>query len=393
MKYNCRPAWIEVNIDSILQNLKEIRMYIGKQRGIIGVIKGNAYGHGAVEVAKQIISAGVKYLAVATVDEGIELREHLIKVPILVLGYTGKSQIKDAVDHNLCMTLYLEEIAREISKYAQEKEVTSKVHIKINTGLNRIGILPKDTIDFIKFIQLLKGIKIEGIFTQFASADQQDQTDKHYQFEIFENLVNTIKNVINEPIIIHATNSGATIGMPYAHFNAVRPGRLLYGLYPYPEVEETLQLKSTLSVRAEIVQINKIKAGEGVGYKSVFRPKQDTFTATLPLGFTDGVVSKRTVNKISVIVAGKKRKVVAVCADMCMINLGSSLNNISIGDIVTLIGKQENIEITIDEIATLSEQNLGGILSHLSRRLPRIYLKNKKPYLMVTPQKVTTLYK
>lgn len=393
MKYNCRPAWIEVNIDSIFQNLKEIRMYIGKQRGIIGVIKGNAYGHGAVEVAKQIISAGVKYLAVATVDEGIELREHLIKVPILVLGYTGKSQIKGAVDHNLCMTLYLEEIAREISKYAQEKEVTSKVHIKINTGLNRIGVLPKDTIDFIKFIQLLKGIKIEGIFTQFASADQQDQTDKHYQFEIFESLVNTIKNVINEPIIVHATNSGATIGMPYAHFNAVRPGKLLYGLYPYPEAEETLQLKSALSVRAEIVQINKIQAGEGVGYKSVFRPKQDTFTATLPLGFTDGVVSKRTVNKISVIVAGKKRKVVAVCADMCMINLGSSLNNISIGDIVTLIGKQENIEITIDEIATLSEQSLGGILSHLSRRLPRIYLKNKKPYLMVTPQKVTTLYK
>jgi len=385
MKCNCRPAWIEVDMNSILHNIKEIKKYIGKQREIIGVIKDDGYGHGAVEVAKQIVSAGVKFLAVATVDEGIELREHQIEVPVLVLGYTGKSQIKDAVDHNLSITLYLEEIAREISKYVQEKGLTAKVHIKINTGMNRIGILPKDTIDFIKFIQLLKGIKIEGIFTHFASAEQKDKTDANYQFEIFDNLVNEIKKVIKEPIVVHAANSGATMDMPYAHFYAVRPGRLIYGLYPYPEVEKTLQLKTALSVRAEIIHINKIQVGEGVGYEGVFRPKQDVFVATLPLGWTDGVVSRRTVNKISVIVAGKKRKVVAVCADMCMIELGSSLNDISIGDIVTLIGEQDNIEITIDEIATPSEQTLGGVLSHLNRRLPRIYLKNKKPYLLKNP--------
>lgn len=385
MKRHWRHSWIEIDIDAIIHNIKEIKRYIGSQKEIIGVLKGDAYGHGAVEIAKQIILAGVKYLAAATVDEGIELRNHQIEVPILILGYVGESQLSDLVDYDLSYTLYLEKMARELSSYAEKKDKLAKVHLKINTGMNRIGILPEKALDFLKFIQSLKGLKIEGIFTHYALATQKDKTKANRQFKKFNNLIKEIKKLITKPIIIHSANSGATLEMPYAHFDAVRPGRIIYGLYPYPGVEKVIQLHPGIAVKSEIAQINEIKLGERVGYGGIFKPKQKTYIATLPIGITDGILSKRTVNKISVIINGEKKKVVAVCADMCMVDLGPSKSDVSVGDMVTLIGKQGGVEITIDEIAMLSEQTLSGVLCHLSRRLPRVYLKKGKPYLVKNP--------
>jgi len=385
LEYNYRPVWVEIDIDKITHNIAEIQRHIGSQKGIIGVIKGDAYGHGAVEIARNIISGGVKCLAVATVEEAIELREHQIKIPILVLGYTGTLQIKEAIDYDLSMNVYLKENAQFISDYALEKKKVARVHVKINTGMNRIGILPEKSLEFIKFLKSLRGIQIEGIFTHFASAAQKDKTDANKQYNIFSEVVENIKKILENPIIIHAANSGATMDMPYAHFDAVRPGRLIYGLYPYSKVKKTLLLKPALSVRAKIIQINRVRAGEGVGYEGIFRPKQDTYTATLPLGFTDGIVSKRTINQISVILKGVKRPVVAVCADMCMINVGPDLEDISIGDVVTLLGEQDGLNIPVEDIAISSEQSLGGVLYHLSRRLPRFYQKNNNTYLLKNP--------
>jgi len=380
-----RPSWIEIDINAIIHNIKQIKRHIGKEKEIIGVIKGDAYGHGAVEIAKKIIPVGVKYLAVATVDEGIELREHGIEVPILILGYVGESQLMDLLDYNLSCALYIEEIAKTLSSYALKNGKIAKVHLKINTGLNRIGILPEKAINFLNLINSLKGLKIAGIFTHFASAAQKDKTDADRQFEKFNNLIKKVKNLIKEPIIIHAANSAATMDMPYAHFDAVRPGKLIFGLYPYPEVERVIKLRPGIAVRSEIAQINEISPGEGVGYEGIFKPKQKTYIAVLPIGFIDGIVSRRTINKISVIVNGEKKKVVAVCADMCMIDLGPSNSNASVGDLVTFIGRQDGAEISIDEIATSSEQTLSEVLGNLSRRLPRVYLKNSQPYLVKKP--------
>lgn len=386
MKRYWRSSWIEIDVDAIIHNIKEIKRYIGKEKEIIGVIKGDAYGHGAVEIAKQIIPVGVKYLAVATVDEGIELREHGIEVPILILGYVGESQLMDLVDYNLSCALYIKEIAKDLSSYALKKGKIAKVHLKINTGMNRIGILPEKAIDFLDLLNSLKGLQIEGIFTHFASAAKKDKTDADKQFEKFNNLIEKVKDLIKEPIIIHCANSGATMDMPYAHFDAIRPGRLIYGLYPYPEVGKVIQLRPAIAVRSEVAQINEINSCEGVGYEGIFKPKQKTYVATLPIGLYDGIFSGRTANKISVIVNSEKKKVVAVCADMCMIDLGPSNPNVSVGDVVTLIGKQDGAEIAIDEIAAPSEQALGGgVLYHLSRRLPRVYLKNSQPYLVKKP--------
>lgn len=383
--YSCRPAWVEIDCDKIVHNVNEIKRHIGAQTNIIGVIKGDAYGHGSVEIARVLIEEGVPYLAVATIDEGIELRENQIDVPILILGYTCKDQIKEALHYNLSTALFNKEIAQNLSSYAIENNMIAKVHIKINSGMNRVGIRPEEISDFINFLKSLKGIRIEGIFTHFASAAQEDKTDADIQYRKFQQVLQRMKNEIREPFIVHTANSGATMEMSYSHFDAVRPGRLLYGLYPYPDVKKVLYLKPALSVRAKVIQINKIKVGEGVGYEGIFRPDYDTYTAVLPLGFTDGIVSRRTVGKISVVLKGKKRKVIAVCADMCMIDIGPTLDGISVEDMVTLVGEQENQTISVEEIAEPSGESLGGVFTLLNRRLPRIYFKNNKPYLIRKP--------
>lgn len=380
-----RPAWVEVNIDAIQHNIQEVQRLIGKNIDIIGVIKGDAYGHGAVEMARQLSNFGVKRLAVATVDEGVELRENGVTIPVLVLGYTGISQLAAAVEHDLSMTLHLKEMAEKISDIARHRNKIAKVHIKVNTGMNRIGILPGEAKDFFLSVQEMAGLKIEGIFTHFASAGQKDKTDANRQLKLFKEVIAGIKEISKEEFIVHTANSGATMEMPDAYFDAVRPGRLIYGLYPYPKVKKVIHLQPALQVKCEIAQINQIPAGEGVGYEAIFRPSHQTTTATLPIGFTDGVVSKRTIDQILVIIGGQKRKVVAVCADMCMVDLGSNPTHAQPGDMVTLIGTQDGETITVDEIAGPSKQSLGGVLSHLSRRLPRIYLKKNKPYLARLP--------
>jgi len=368
-----RPAWVEVNIDAIQHNIQEVQRLIGKNIDIIGVIKGDAYGHGAVEMARQLSNFGVKRLAVATVDEGVELRENGVTIPVLVLGYTGISQLAAAVEHDLSMTLHLKEMAEKISDIARHRNKIAKVHIKVNTGMNRIGILPGEAKDFFLSVQEMAGLKIEGIFTHFASAGQKDKTDANRQLKLFKEVIAGIKEISKEEFIVHTANSGATMEMPDAYFDAVRPGRLIYGLYPYPKVKKVIHLQPALQVKCEIAQINQIPAGEGVGYEAIFRPSHQTTTATLPIGFTDGVVSKRTIDQILVIIGGQKRKVVAVCADMCMVDLGSNPTHAQPGDMVTLIGTQDGETITVDEIALSLKTINYEVVSTITDRTERIY--------------------
>lgn len=388
MKKNWRHSWLEVDINKILYNVKEIKKYIGSEKEIIGVIKGDAYGHGAVEIARQIIQAGVKILAVATVDEGIELREYQIKVPIIVLGYVGEGQLSDLIDNDLSSAIYLKEMTKKLSLYALKKKKLASVHLKINVGLNRIGILPEKALDFLIFVKSLKGLKIDGIFTQFSSSVQEDKIEANRQFHVFINLANKMKELIPEKMITHSASSNVIIDMPYAHLDAVRPGALMYGLNPNYKKKELIHLHTgTLSIKSEIAQISKINPGQGVGYQLIFRPKQETYIATLPIGSTDGIFPKQKEieNRFSVITKEGKKNVVAVCQDMCMVNLGSTTPNLSIGDTVTLLGKQDKMVITVDEIAEASGVTVRGVLTNLSRRLPIVYFKNRKPYLIRKP--------
>ena len=375
-----RPAWAEVDLDAIDYNVGQVKKYIGKNKKIMAVLKGNAYGHGAVEVAKQVVSSGVDIIAVALVDEAIELREAGINIPIMTLGYLHEYQVPAAVDYDLTSAVYLEETAIFLDRIAKEKNKTHSIHLKVNTGLNRIGLRAKDFFDFFHSINKLEHVKITGIFSHFAFAAQKDKTDANKQYKIFKELLDEMGNLDLFYGDAHISNSAATMEMDYAHLGMIRTGRTIYGLLPYPEVEKTINLKPALQVKCKIAFINEVVPGETVGYAGEYKVNKKTKIATLPFGFTDGIISKSISGKCSVLVAGELKKIVAVCADMCMVDLGADCNSVNIGDEVVVIGDQNGKKLTLDDFANPLNTSIGEVASRINRRLPRVYIKKSKPY-------------
>jgi alanine racemase len=376
-----RPAWVEIDTDAIGNNVREIRRHIGEKVQFIVVVKGDGYGHGAVEVGRVALANGADRLAVAMVDEALELRDHGITAPILVLGYTAPCQLAAAVDHDLTLALYTRQIAKELAAVAQEKGKVVKVHMKVNTGLNRIGVQPEDAVEFARFVKGLAGIELEGIFTHFAKAAQKDKTDTERQLRVFNQVLEELAAAGIDIPLRHAANSAATYDLPSTHFNAVRTGRIFYGYYPYPEAEKNLTLKPALQLKTIAVHAIPVAAGDGVGYDAFYRPAQDTRIITLPLGSSDGL-SKRLAGKCPVLLKGQRKTIVATCADMCMVDAGDL--EVKVGEEVVIFGKQGEASVSPEEVNPLLGVTLGEVLCCLSRRLPRVYTRNGKPYLVRT---------
>lgn len=377
-----RPAWVEVDLDAIDHNVRQVKHHIGSDKEIMAVLKGNAYGHGAVEIAKQLVISGVKAIAVALVDEAIELREAGITIPILVLGYLHEYQIPAVVDYDLTSTVYLKETAAFLNKIAKEKNKILPFHLKVNTGFNRIGLRPNDVIDFFHFVSQLQNIKITGIFSHFAFAAQKDKTNANKQFKLFKELLGKMEQLGLKYGDAHIANSAATMEMEYAHLGMVRTGRAIYGLLPYPEVEKTINLKPALQIKCRIAFINEVNPGETVGYSGEYKVTKKTKIATLPFGFTDGIISKSIAGKCFVIINTELKKIVSVCADMCMADLGMECQSVMIGDEVVVVGNQNGKQLTLDDFANPLNTSIGEVAARISRRLPRVYLKKSKPYLV-----------
>lgn len=379
-----RAAWVEVDTGAIEQNVKEIRRHVGPKVQLFAVIKGDAYGHGAVEVARKVLDGGADRLAVAVVDEGVELRKSGIAAPILVLGYISPAQLVEAVDFDLTPTLYLPETARNLSALARSRGRSIKVHLKVDTGMNRIGVRPADTVEFARFVRDLGGIEIEGVFTHFASAAQADKSDAENQFRTFQEVLSRLQGAGFNPPLRHAANSAAIIEMPHTHLTAVRAGRLLYGLSPYREAPRILDLQPALQLKCEVALAKTVTAGQGVGYDAVYRPPKTTTIITLPLGFSDGL-SRKLAGICPVLLAGQRKRIVAICADMCMVDAGRVDFPVKVGDEAVIIGRQGEKTITVEELAEPLGVSLGQILTNLSRRLPRVYVRQGVPYLVRKP--------
>jgi len=377
-----RPAWVEVDLDAIDYNIQQIKKHIGPSKEIMAVLKGNAYGHGAVQVAKQVVSSGVGKIAVALVDEAIELREGGIDVPILVLGYLHEYQIPTVVDYDITSTIYLRETAALLDKIARKKDKVLPVHLKVNTGLNRIGLRPAEMIDFYHFVDNLENIKITGIYSHFGSAAQKDKASANEQLRIFKELLEKMNQLGLAYGDAHIANSAGTMEMDYAHFGMVRTGRIIYGLLPYPEVKKTILLKPALEIKCRIGFIHEVEPGETVGYSGEYKVTEKTNIATLPFGFTDGLISKSTVGESSVLIGGEMKKIISICADMCMVDLGANCHSAKIGDEVVVVGNQNGNSQTLDDFAELLNTSIGEVSARISRRLPRVYLKNFKPHIV-----------
>lgn len=374
-----RPVWAEINLDDLAHNIKEVIRITKDNTIVTAVVKADAYGHGAIMAAKTFLENGADRLAVATLSEAIELRKAKIQAPILVLGYTPNFQLKNVIKNNIVQTIYTYEQGLEISKIAKESDAIATVHIKLDTGMGRIGFKSeKETISEIIEIYKLPNIKIEGMYTHFAIADEKDKTGTRKQMERYNFIIEQLKEKGIEIPIKHVSNSAATIDLKECNMNMVRAGIMLYGLYPSKDVNtESVNLKPAMTLKACISNVKTVEAGTGISYGHIYITDKTTKVGTLPLGYADGYTRMLT-EKAEAGIKGKRVPVIGrICMDQCMIDI-TNVDNVNIGDEVILFGNGDNNSPHIDEIA----EKLGTInyevVCMISRRVPRVYVKNGK---------------
>ncbi|MGB6607646.1 MAG: alanine racemase, partial [Atribacterota bacterium] len=343
------PTWIEVNLDAIAQNVRNIKKLIGEKTELMAVVKGNAYGHDVLEVVPVVLNNGATRLAVARLEEGIFLRKAGITVPILVLGLTLKQQAELLVSYSITPTVSEYEMIEELSKFAVKEERTAKVHLKVDTGMGRIGILPDHILDLVKKIKALKNIEIEGIFTHFSVADEKDKTYTEMQFKKFMDVLTVLENEGIRIPVKHVGNSAALLDLPHMCLDLVRPGISVYGLYPSREVQKTVKLIPAQAFKTRIVFLKELPTGEDISYGRTYTTNQRrTVVASLPAGYADGY-NRLLSNQGQTLVRGRRVSVIGrVCMDQTMIDV-TNLPQVEVGDEVVLWGKQGQEEIIVEE--------------------------------------------
>lgn len=365
-------SWAEIDLDAVHHNLTQVEKHLQSNSNIIAVVKANAYGHGAVEVAKIAEShERVKMLAVATIEEGIELRKNEIKLPILVLGTILESRIPEVIYYNLTPVIYTLNTAKKISQQASREGARVKVHLGIDTGMGRIGILvDDDPVEKIKTIANLSHIKIDGIFTHFAAADEELEYTKK-QLSKFNGLLSELKNAGIEIPFTHVANSAAIIDFPKTHFDLVRLGIALYGLPPAPSLADQINLKAVLSWKAHVVHVKTVEPGTNISYGCTYTADEEIKVATLAVGYYDGY-ARRLSNQADVLIKGQRAPVVGrVCMDQIMVNVTGI--EVEKGDTATLIGRDGTAMITAQELADKVGTINYEIVSRIGPRVERIF--------------------
>ncbi|WP_442600439.1 alanine racemase [Neobacillus sp. D3-1R] len=369
--YFYRDTWAEVDLDDISANVRSIKSILPEDVSIIAVVKANAYGHGAVQVAKCAMNAGASYLAVAFLDEALVLREKGIEAPILVLGASRPRDVKVAVQHKITLTAFQYEWFLEAQKFLEQQD-TLPVHLKIDTGMGRIGIRDSKEVNAIEdFVKQDVRFLIEGVYTHFATADELDNSYFELQQKRFQVLLNAFQE---KPKLIHCSNSAAALRFPSASWNAVRIGIAMYGLTPSVEIEHLLPvpLKEAFSLHSRIVHVKQLQKGEKVSYGATYETGKEEWIGTLPIGYADGWIRK--LQGQEVIVEGVRAPIVGrICMDQCMIKLP---NYVPIGTKVTLIGEQNGEKISTNEVAKKLETINYEVPCIISNRVPRIYKRS-----------------
>ncbi|MBU4362646.1 alanine racemase [bacterium] len=374
-------TWIEIDLDAIAQNVRNIKKLIGEKKELMAVVKGNGYGHDILEISSLVLKNGATRLAVARLEEGIFLRKAGIAVPILVLGLTLEQQVELLVSYNITPAVCKYETMEKLSKFAVKEDKTVKVHIKVDTGMGRIGIFPNHVLNFIKKVKALKNIEIEGIFTHFSVADEKDKTYTEVQFKKFIEVLTILeKEGIRIPVK-HVGNSATLLDLPHMWLDLVRPGISVYGLYPSREVQKTVKLIPAHTFKTRIVFLKELLAGEYISYGRTYTTQQKrTVVASLPVGYADGY-NRLLSNQGEVLVRGKRFPIIGrVCMDQTMIDV-TNLPQVEIGDEVVLWGRQGQEEITVEEIADkIKTINYEVVHMPDKKRVPKLFIKNGKPY-------------
>lgn len=365
-----RPTISEIDLGAITHNLKEIRKMVPSSTKAMAVVKANAYGHGIIEVSMSLSRAGVDYLGVASVDEALSIRKAGVKTPILILGSILPSEVEAVRHKNITLTLCTTGLLKALARSAKGKEKI-KVHVKIDTGMGRIGVWHTDAFDFVREIIKYKNVEIEGIYTHFSSAGR-DLLFTQYQISSFNNLLHRLKELSVVIPYRHAANSIGIIGFSKSHLNFIRPGLIIYGMYPKKSFRSRIRLKPALSLRTKVVYLKETPPGRSISYGRTYITQKHTKIATLPIGYGDGY-SRILSDRAEVLIRGIRAPVVGkVTMDQTMVDVGH-IKNIKVGDDVVLIGRQKNDIITAEELARLCSTIPYEIVCSIGGRVPRIY--------------------
>lgn len=363
-----------IHLGNIRYNLEGIRDAVGTQRKILIAVKANGYGHGAVEVSRMAEHIGVNWLGVATVPEGIELRRAGITLPILKFSPAFPEEMVAAVENDLTLTVCELENIRNLQQFCQAKSLLANVHLKVDTGMGRIGVTPAKAPEMAKFIeQECPALHLEGIFTHLPVSDTADNAYTKFQISSFKSVVNHIQDAVGHKIdLVHCANSGAVLCYPEGWFDMVRPGIMIYGFYPDSLTSQSIDLKPGLSFLTRVSFLKKVSKGTAIGYGRTWMAPEDTWIATIPVGYADGF-NRLFSNTGRVLINGCSYPVVGrVCMDQSMVNLGPE-TNVSVGDEVVLIGQSGAEEISAYEWAEKLNTITYEVTCQINSRVPRIY--------------------
>ncbi len=371
-------AWAEINLDNLAHNFSLIKKAANGSK-VMSVVKADAYGHGAVEIAEALSRAGTDWFAVSNVEEALQLREAGISEPILILGTTPPEYAKMLADNNISQTVFCADYAAELSRYASEANVTVNIHIKLDTGMRRLGFNAADEAQVAAAADAcrLARLKAEGIFTHFASADKDGDEDGSFtlgQFKLYEAAVDAIETAGINFELHHCSNSAATLTRPEMRLDIVRAGIILYGLAPSSEVEVD-GFKPVMSLHAAVSMVKRVKAGDQISYGRTYTAERDITVATLPIGYADGYM--RAFSGANAVVGGKLAKNVGrICMDQMMLNVTGL--DVKVGDTVTLFGTDGGCTVSADELAARAGTINYEIVCLLSKRITRVYIEGGK---------------
>lgn len=370
-----RNTWAEINLDNILHNLNEARRILPHATKISAVLKANAYGHGAVLVARTLIEGGVDQLSVACLSEALELRRHFKDFPVLVMGYTPDELLRTGVENNVSLTIFSLEQAKKISDIAAELNRKAVIHIKLDTGLNRIGMKPgAETEEEIVSMSRLNNIFIEGIYSHLAL--RSEETDEAQYNMLVENAERLEKRGVHIPVR-HINDSNGMVLYPRFQLDMVRLGGFLFGVTTRGVYKDTITLKPGMSLKSQLTRVSELEDGELVGYGSRFVASGKCRTGTLGLGYSDGYIRSLS-GKGTASIKGKPAPVVGViCMDQCMVDL-TGVPEAKVGDEVLLFGEDEYDTIQVSDVSNDADTNRNEILANISRRVPRIYIRNSR---------------
>jgi len=377
-----RPVWVEINLNNLKNNVREIKKHIKPKTEIMAVVKADAYGHGAIGIIKTLKEEGIKKFAVAVLSEAIEIRNVDKEVQIMLLGYTPDANLEELISWGITPTIYSLRQAKVLDQLAKEKNKKVAIHINLDTGMHRVGLPIKyRTVEVIKEISEMENIYLEGVYTHFAVADEADKWYTKKQVKDFEYIIDELEKLGVEIPIKHVSNSAAILDLPEFNYDMVRAGLLMYGHYPseVQKKDRVIDLKQVMSLHSKIYHIRTLEKGESISYGLTYTVNRKSKTGLIPIGYADGYF-RRLSNKARIIIKGKNavaRVAGAVCMDKFVVDI-TGLENVKGGDEVILFGEDEYHSVTPEELADILETINYEVLCAVSKRVPRVYKENNK---------------